>query len=179
MPIKSELRRFLFGALLALLLAAGPGLPVATLVRAAEPFSCADVSEIPQSECEALVALYNSTNGPGWSSNTGWLTTTTLCSWEGVTCHDGHVSELDLVDHWLFGSIPHQLGKLVRLQVLRLGYNRLSGPIPLELGDLADVTQLNIAGNELTGSIPLELGDLVNLQVLDLGHNQLGGTDPT
>ncbi len=29
-------------------------------------FSCADVSEIPQVECEALVALYNSTNGDGW-----------------------------------------------------------------------------------------------------------------
>ena len=27
-------------------------------------FSCADVTEIPQVECEALVALYNSTNGP-------------------------------------------------------------------------------------------------------------------
>ncbi len=36
-------------------------------------FSCADVAEIPQVECEALVALYNSTNGPGWTyTPTGW-----------------------------------------------------------------------------------------------------------
>ena len=32
--------------------------------------SCADVTEIPQSECEALVALYNSTDGDNWYTNT-------------------------------------------------------------------------------------------------------------
>lgn len=30
-------------------------------------FSCVNVTEIPQNECEALVALYNSTNGDEWS----------------------------------------------------------------------------------------------------------------
>lgn len=30
-------------------------------------FDCSAVSEIPQTECEALVALYNSTNGPSWT----------------------------------------------------------------------------------------------------------------
>jgi hypothetical protein len=28
-------------------------------------FSCADVSEMPQAECEALVAFYSATNGDG------------------------------------------------------------------------------------------------------------------
>lgn len=41
-------------------------------------FSCADVTEIPQSECEALVALYNSTNGPGWAKSDRWLAGRTL-----------------------------------------------------------------------------------------------------
>jgi len=58
------------------LLAAGP-------VQAQElgpaSFSCSSVAEIPQIECEALVALYNSTNGPGWTANTDWLHTTTPC----------------------------------------------------------------------------------------------------
>jgi hypothetical protein len=39
--------------------------------------NCADVTEIPQSECEALVALYTSTNGTEWTNNTGWNTTST------------------------------------------------------------------------------------------------------
>ena len=55
---------------------------------ATEPsdFTCGVVSEIPQVECEALVALYNSTDGPNWISNSGWLVTDTPCSWYGVAC---------------------------------------------------------------------------------------------
>jgi len=30
---------------------------------------CAAVTEIPSTECEALVALYNSTDGANWSYN--------------------------------------------------------------------------------------------------------------
>ena len=33
-------------------------------VNASHEFSCTPVTEIPQPECEALAALYNSTNGP-------------------------------------------------------------------------------------------------------------------
>ena len=57
---------------------------------------CDNVSEISQSECEALQALYDSTNGPNWSDNSGWLTTNTPCSWFGVTCASGSVTELNL-----------------------------------------------------------------------------------
>jgi hypothetical protein len=65
------------------------------------------VTEIPQSECEALVALYNSTNGPGWLDNTNWLETTTPCSWYGVLCSGGHVYDVDLSSNQLSGTI-HQ-----------------------------------------------------------------------
>jgi len=44
--------------------------------QAADPvdFPCSDVTEIPQIECEALVALYNVAGGPGWEERTaGWL----------------------------------------------------------------------------------------------------------
>jgi hypothetical protein len=60
-----------------------------------QTFDCAGVTEIPQDECAALVALYNSTNGPGWYDNTGWLQTTTPCSWKGISCAAGHVSQLN------------------------------------------------------------------------------------
>ena len=33
------------------------------------------MTEIPQSECEALVAFYTSTEGANWYNNTGWLQT--------------------------------------------------------------------------------------------------------
>ena len=55
---------------------------------------CENVTGIPKIECEALVALYNGTNGNEWLNNRGWLTTDIPCSWEGVKCHDGHVAIL-------------------------------------------------------------------------------------
>jgi hypothetical protein len=82
--------------------------PVAAMGQL-QAFDCASVTEIPQGECEALVALYNSTSGPNWFVNTGWLQTTTPCSWYGVSCTAGHVSRLRLVGNSLNGLIPAQL----------------------------------------------------------------------
>ena len=49
-------------------------------------FDCGTVTEIPQAECQALVALYDSTGGAGWLHRDGWLVSNTPCSWYGVTC---------------------------------------------------------------------------------------------
>ena len=63
---------------------------VATFNNNSAPFTnCATQTQIPTTECDALVALYNSTNGAGWTNNTGWLQTDTPCSWYGVTCANG------------------------------------------------------------------------------------------
>jgi len=59
-------------------------------------FDCSQVSEIPQSECEALVILYQSTDGPNWAGNIDWLVTNRPCSWSGVVCQQGHVYEVVL-----------------------------------------------------------------------------------
>jgi hypothetical protein len=142
-------------------------------------FSCDDVTEIPKAECEALVALYNSTNGANWSNNSGWLDTNTPCNWYGVTCSAGHVTRLDLSDNQLSGNIPPELGNLANLQDLRLHSNQLSGSIiPPQLGNLANLELLQLCCSQLTGSIPPELGNLANLLYLYLGWNQLSGSIP-
>jgi hypothetical protein len=38
-------------------------------------FTCTRVTEIPQAECQALVAFFHSTNGIGWDARTNWLIT--------------------------------------------------------------------------------------------------------
>ena len=83
-------------------------------------FDCADVSEIPQSECRALVALYDRTaiTGRPWTHSSGWLRTATPCSWYGVTCADGHVTGLNLHSNNLGGALPPELGDLAGLQTL-------------------------------------------------------------
>ena len=44
---------------------------------------CSAVTEISPDECNALVALYNSTNGPNWVDNqtNNWNKTDTPCRW--------------------------------------------------------------------------------------------------
>jgi hypothetical protein len=46
---------------------------------------CNAVTEILVNECQSLMELYNSTNGPNWKNHTGWNQTNTPCSWFGVT----------------------------------------------------------------------------------------------
>ena len=139
---------------------------------------CTQVTQIPQIECEALVALYNSTNGPGWKNKAGWNVTNTPCSWYSVSCSGGYVSEIFLNNNQLTGSIPVELGKLSNLQRLSLGENQLTGSIPVELSKLSNLQRLYLDGDQLTGSIPVELGKLNSLQEFYLSNNQLTGSIP-
>jgi Leucine-rich repeat (LRR) protein len=140
---------------------------------------CAAVTEIPSTECQVLVAFYNSTNGDSWEDNSGWLETNVPCDWRGVMCSGGHVSELYLFGNQLTGSIPSELGNLTNLERLSLFGNQLTGSIPSELGNLSHLESLSLDNNQLTGSIPNELGNLNNLQVLILSNNRLTGSIPT
>ena len=140
-------------------------------------FSCNAITEITQTECEALVALYNGTGGDSWTNSTNWLTDT--WPWYGVTVSSGHVIEIRLSENNLSGNIPPQLGDLAGLEALWLDYNQLTGSIPTELGNLTDLQHLWLYSNQLTGSIPLELGNLSALSFLNLGNNQLIGSIPT
>ncbi len=166
-----------------LLLAAllvGPA-PLAARVSAnrASQFDCSTVTEIPATECEALVALYANTGGPNWRNNTGWLQTDTPCSWFGIACDVGHVSHLEMDQNRLQGAIPPELGDLAELRVLVLYANWLTGAVPVEIGNLTHLVSLGLGINLLDGTIPEELGNLADLELLDLSHNQLNGPIPT
>ena len=135
-------------------------------------------ANIPMVEREALAALHNNTDGNNWNLDVGWLVGSDPCSWIGVTCEEGHVTELNLDQNDLSGPIPAELGNLAALSVLNLGDNQLSGPIPAELGNLPALTFLGLSNNDLTGSIPAELGNSVALDELRIDSNQLSGPIP-
>jgi hypothetical protein len=139
---------------------------------------CDSVTEITKSECEALVALYDSTNGDNWTDNTNWLVTYTPSDWVGVEVSGGHVSHIFLQVNHLTGAIPPELGNLTALQSLYLQSNQLTGSIPPELGNLTELQVLVLASNQLSGSIPPELGNLTALTALSLCDNQLTGSIP-
>ena len=153
------------------------------------PSLCDCQIEIPEAECEALVAFYNSTNGPGWADNSGWLQTFTPCSWAGVICFcdwwggdpvaGGHVCFLHANNNNLQGPIPPEIEDLTELRALELINNAgWCGAIPPEIGNLTKLEHLYLRHNQLSGGIPGELGNLVNLQYLGLEDNQLSGPIP-
>ena len=128
---------------------------------------------------DALVALYNATNGPGWANNENWLSEAPLDQWSGVfTACDGSLTHLVLIQNQLAGPIPSELGSLSNLTVLSLIDNELTGPIPSELANLANLESLDLSFNQLAGPIPPELGNLSKLQFLSLRTNQLTGPIP-
>ena len=140
---------------------------------------CNDVTSISLVECQALVSLYSSTNGAGWTDSTEWLVVgSDPCDWFGVDCFGGVVTDVVLVSNSLVGTIPPELANLVGLESLFLGLNSLSGPIPAELGTLSNLVALNLVVNSLSGHIPSELGDLTSLVSLHLSNNQLTGAIP-
>ena len=141
--------------------------------------SCADPADL-ESDKAALIALYNSTNGPNWTNNSNWLSESPLGNWHGVTTDgSGRVTELRLDQNNLEGPIPTELGSLDRLQFLHLWNNELHGAVPPELGKLSNLGTLWLASNNLSGTIPDELGGLVKLRQMSFADNpDLSGTLP-
>ena len=94
-------------------------------------------------DCFALLAAKDALRGGGALN---WSVDVTIADWDGVTVAGTpqRVTELDLRDKNLTGSIPAGLAKL-------------------------DLTTLKLAGNSLTGCIPVGLKDVATNDLDDLG----------
>ena len=148
-------------------------------LRGPQVFASTRIATDASTDREALVALYEATDGDSWINNENWLTDAPLGSWYGVTADDsGRIVELVLSFNGLNGTIPAGLGNLIDLGKMYLRGNELRGAIPPELGSLASLKEMSLADNMLSGSIPPELGNLTNLRELTLWGNKLSGSIP-
>lgn len=144
-------------------------------------------AQVPETEREALISLYESTDGANWINRSNWRNASdtdfnipgTECIWYGVTCSEGRVIRLDQLNNNLDGSIPPELGNLDGLLYLQLTNNQLSGSIPSELGNLGNLVALYLSSNQLSGDIPPQLGDLANLERIYIWSNRLTGGIPS
>ena len=90
-----------------------------------------------ESDKEALIALYEATDGDNWKNNQNWLTDAPLGEWHGIeTRDDGRVIFIQLYENGLTGSIPHEIGDLSKLTQLVITGGNLNGPIPAAIGRL-------------------------------------------
>ena len=133
-----------------------------------------------ETDREALMKLFESCGGSGWTRNTNWGSAEPLSSWEGVEEVDacGRVTQLGLNFNKLTGAIPPEIGNLTALTEICLHHNQLTGVIPPEIGNLTALTKLFLSFNQLTGGIPPEIGNLTALTCLFLGGNELTGGIP-
>ena len=166
-----------------------------------------DTCGVSTAERQALLDLYNSTNGDNWTNtlagNQPWDPAISVCDWFGVLVVGGQVTELDLGDNNLDGTlpssigdltnlvsielsndnitgvIPTEIGQMTSLETILLNNNNFSGSIPASIGNLTSLRRLTLIFNQLSGEIPNELGQLSNLENLELGFNQLTGNIPT
>ncbi|MCH9649360.1 MAG: hypothetical protein K0U98_14055 [Deltaproteobacteria bacterium] len=179
------------------------GLTIFLPLNASAQTDCAVQTEVPQSECETLLAIYHAFDGPNWGPfRPGWNQTNRPCLWSGVDCISGQVSSLSLQGADLVGTLPAALGGLPALRSLALTGRRLQGAIPVEVYGLSQLTTLNlfdvqiseplspeignlvqlenltIQGTDLPGSIPVEIGDLAQLEFLSITGSELTGSVP-
>ena len=134
-------------------------------------------SQVFEQDSLALVAIYNATNGPDWTNNSGWLNGP-VTDWYGVDLEDNKVSRLLLESNNLVGTIPEEIGNLTNIELLKIGINKISGQIPSSIGNCTKLSYLDVRGNELTGNIPIELSNCTELKTIWAINNQFSGSFP-
>ncbi|KEH19878.1 LRR receptor-like kinase, partial [Medicago truncatula] len=133
-----------------------------------------------------------------------WSTSSSVCSWVGVTCDERHgrvyslilrnmslrgtVSPnlgnmsflviLDLKNNSFGGQFPQELCRLRRLKVLNVRYNKFEGGISEALGNLSQLQYLYLGANNFSGFIPESIGSLHQLKLLEISKNNLSGLIP-
>lgn len=133
-----------------------------------------------ESERDALIALYDNTNGENWINQLNWNSEQPVSTWYGITTHaNGSVKSISLISNRMRGEVSASIADLTALEVINLSTNNLSGNLPEALGKISNLQTISLAGNNFTGSIPASYGSIKNLNVLTLDQNKLSGTIPT
>ena len=98
-------------------------------------------SQVPTLERDALIALYNSTDGVNWnpSSSTNWNTSLPVSDWSGITVENisgqDHIVKIELASSYLNGTLPNEIGNIAELKHLEIIFNgSLTGNIPTSIG---------------------------------------------
>ncbi|WP_282049033.1 T9SS type B sorting domain-containing protein [Maribacter aquivivus] len=149
-------------------------------------------AQVTPTERAALLAFYNATDGPNWTSENDadltndWdFTGNVTDDWYGLTIFNGNVISLDMnptnttaTPNNLTGILPDEIGDLIYLQYFDVGLENISGSIPNRITELTELRYINLRANQLTGPIPNNIGNLTELFYIDFGNNQLTGEIP-
>ena len=143
----------------------------------------------------ALATIYFSTEGVNWIESDGWMTSTTLCEWYGLTCcseypdgafllcrgkHPGHLSSFDLEQNNLQGKMSPFFALLKDLHILNLSWNKLTGPLDgAIIKAMPNLEALFVQHNQLTGEFDTAVLDNGVLDTFFVQGNYFVGDWPS
>ncbi|XP_048439506.1 receptor-like protein 6 isoform X1 [Pyrus x bretschneideri] len=130
-------------------------------------------SQCPGDQQSLLLQLKNTlTFDPATSQKlVNWNHGSDYCSWTGVSCKEGCVSNLDLSSEAITGGLDNSssLFGLKSIENLNLAYNFFNyTQIPSEFKQLTGLTNLNLSNAGFAGQVPIEISHLTRLVNLDL-----------
>ncbi|KAM1274747.1 hypothetical protein FF1_024642 [Malus domestica] len=137
-------------------------------------FATGVYSKTNSQDVSALNVMYNSLQSrsklSGWKSSGG-----DPCgdSWKGITCSGSSVTQIDLSDLGLSGSMGYQLASLTSVTKFDLSKNNLNGDIPYQLPPNAKY--IDLSQNAFSNTVPYSVSQMSDLETLNLGRNKLNG----
>jgi len=148
------------------------------------------LSQPPQSQIKALLALWKSTSGKDWTAT--WPITDGVINvgsenpcaggWTGVACNEigDTIAEVLLVGQKMDGVIPRQISVLKDLEFLNVGNNPALNFNQPAIGKLTKLRSLVFSGSRgaLSSKVPDYLSSLVSLEILGMSRTNLYGPVP-
>ncbi|MCL7754042.1 T9SS type A sorting domain-containing protein, partial [Polaribacter sp. Z022] len=144
---------------------------------------CTAYNNVPSTELQALKDMYNNLEGTNWTSNTNWESGLAkvennipynVTKWHGVTTKivDGgkHITQINLGNNNLKGTVSSSLGNLSKLESLYLSSNDLTGVLPSELSNLSSLIRGYFQDNSLSGDVP-DFTGITSLKTLYISNN--------
>ena len=146
---------------------------------------CAYDDSLPcHPDFDALISIYNESNGASWTINTGWIdgaagTNCDVCTWYGVVCNGfGRVKELNVNGNNLTGNLSDAIGDLQSLEKINLFDHSMTGSIPDVLNMLDNLRYVDLSNGSFSSSIP-DFTGLQELEIIYLENNSLTGELPS
>jgi len=141
-----------------------------------------------------LAVFYYSLNGRNWKRNNFWLSSENECKWEGILCTNNseylrklqlsnnptifqEVSEMNLDNNNMSGTLPTELAILSRLQQVQFSFNDIQGNISVINKKMPHLKLIDVHSNKLTGTIAdAFFNNFPGLEKLRLSTNFFQGT---
>ncbi|OIW15963.1 hypothetical protein TanjilG_04498 [Lupinus angustifolius] len=135
-------------------------------------------SQLYDQEHAVLLKIKQYLKNPSFLSH--WISSNSShCSWPEITCINGSITGLALVNTDINQTIPTSLCDLTNLTHVDFNLNYIPGEFPIYLYNCSKLQYLDLSMNNFVGKIPDDIDSLSNLQYLNLSYTNFTGDIPS